>query len=96
VARVAEPRRLLLEDPDELLADDLALALGIGHAGQARQEALLGVDRDQRHLELVAERGHDLVALVLAHQPVVDEHAGQLLAHGAIGQQRGHGRVDPA
>jgi len=36
--------RLLLEDADELLADDLALALGVFDPGQLGEEALFGVD----------------------------------------------------
>ena len=35
-------------------------------------------------LELVAEGGDDLLALVLAHEPVVDEHAGQLVPDRAV------------
>ena len=47
-------------------------------------------------MEAIAKRGDDLLALVLAHQAVVDEHAGQLLADRAVDEQRGHGRIDPA
>jgi hypothetical protein len=54
-AGVAELGGLLLEDADELLADRLALGLGLGHPVQPPQEALLGVDGDQRHVEGVAE-----------------------------------------
>src|SRR6186713_3351129 len=36
--------RLLLEDADEFLADDLPLGLGIHDAGEPPQEALLGRD----------------------------------------------------
>ena len=39
--------RRLLEDPDELAADDLALLLGVRHPGQRRQEPLPGVDDDE-------------------------------------------------
>ena len=74
----------------------LRLRLGVGDAGQAREEALLGVDRDERHVEVVAEGGDDLLALVAAHQAVVDEHAGELVAHRTVDEQRGHRRVDPA
>ena len=87
---------LLLEDADELGADRLALGLGLGDAVQLLQEALLGVHGDERHLERVAERAHDLLALVLAHQPVVDEHARQLVADRAVHEQRGDGGVDAA
>ena len=50
-----ELRRLLLEDADELGADHLALGLGLGDAAQPLEEARLGVDGDERHLEGVAE-----------------------------------------
>ena len=96
VVRVVEAGGLLLEHPDELGADDLALGLGVGDAGEPREEALLGVHGDERHLEVVAERGHHLVALVLAHQAVIDEHAGELVADGLVGEQRGHRGVDAA
>src|SRR5438270_6154019 len=79
-AWAAEARGLLLEHTDELLADDLSLSLRIGHAGEAREEALAGVDRHERNLEVVAEGGYDLIALVLAQQSVVDEDAGELVA----------------
>ena len=88
--------RLLLEDADELRADRLALGLGLGQPAEAREEAVLGVDGDERHLEVVAEGGDDLLALVLAHQAVVDEHARQLVADRAVHEQRGDGGVDPA
>ena len=74
----------------------LRLASGSLSPDEPREEAVLGVDRDQRDLEVVAERGDDLLALVLAHQAVVDEHARQLVADRAVHEQRGHRRVDPA
>src|SRR5690606_9747737 len=40
-AGVLELARLLLEDADELLADDLALALGLGDTGEALEETVL-------------------------------------------------------
>ena len=54
------------------------------------------VDGHERHLEGVAERPHDLLALVLAHQAVVDEHARQLLADRAVHEQRRHRGVHAA
>ena len=74
----------------------LRLRSGLGDAGEPVEEALLGVHRDQRHLEVVAERGHHLVALVLAHQAVVDEDAGELVAHRRVGEQRRDRGVDAA
>jgi len=45
---------------------------------------------------LVAERLDNLFRLVLAHHPVVDEHARELVADGFVHEQRGNGRVDTA
>ena len=87
---------LLLEHADELGADPLALLLGVAHAAQPGEEPLLGVDRDERHVEVVAERGDHLRALVLSHQAVVDEHAGQTVADRAVHEQRGDARVNPS
>jgi hypothetical protein len=93
---LGELERLLLEDPDELRADDLALGLGLRDPAQLVEEAVLGVHRDERDLEVVAERAHDLLALVLAHHPVVDEDARELVADRAVDEQRRHGGVHAA
>ena len=74
----------------------LRLASGSVTPLQLLQEARLGVDRHQRHLEGVAEGLDDLLALVLAHQPVIDEHARQLIADRAVHEQRGDRGVDAA
>ena len=60
------------------------------------QEPVGGVDVAQRHLEVVVERLDHLLGLVLAQQAVVDEHAGELVADGAVHEQRRHRRVDAA
>jgi hypothetical protein len=88
--------RRLLEHPDELAADDLALLLGIGDAGERIEEPLPGID----HLQLRAGRGDevalDLLGLAGPEQPVVDEHAGQPVADRALHQRRGDRRVHAA
>src|SRR5439155_21512732 len=58
-----EVSRLLLEHADEVLSDDLPLALGVGHAVQARQEQVGSIKVDQRDLEGLGERGLDLLGL---------------------------------
>ncbi len=88
--------RLVLEDANELLADDLALLLGIGDTREPREEALLRLHVDERHLEVPAERLHDLLGLVLAQEPVVDEDARQLIPHCLVHQQRRDRGVDAA
>ena len=88
--------RRVLEHVDELGADDLALLLRIGDAGEPRQEARRRVDDDQRQLHPVAEPVLDLGRLLLAQQAVVDEDAGQPVADRLVHQQRRDRRVDAA
>ena len=88
--------RLLLEDPDELAADRLALGLRVGDAGQRVEEALARVGDPQLHAGRGDEVLLDLLGLALAQQPVVDEHAGELVADGPLDERSGHGRVDAA
>ena len=45
---------------------------------------------------MLAEQLDDLGGLVLAHQAVVDEDAGQLVADGLVDQHGGDRRIDPA
>ena len=70
-----------LKHTDEFLADDLALRLRIGDAGELREEPILRIDADEVDIPF-AEGGFDLVALILAHQAMVDKHAGELAADG--------------
>ena len=93
---LTEPLGLLFEDADELLADRAPLVLRVGDPGELAEEALLRVDVDERHVEVVAERLDDLRRLVLAQEPMVDEHARQLVADRLVDEERRDGRVDPA
>jgi len=45
---------------------------------------------------MFAEHGDDLVGLPCPHQPMVDEHAGQLVADRLVDQHRGHRGIDAA
>ena len=51
---------------------------------------------DQLDPLVAPERLDDLLGLALAHQPGVDEHAGELGADGLVHQRGGHRRVDAA
>ena len=95
-AHVAELARLLFEDADELLADDLALRLRIVDAFEPFEEPLLCLHVHERHVEVPGERLHDLLRLVLAQQAVVDEHARELVADRLVHEECGDRRVDPA
>ena len=84
----------VLEDADELAADDLALLFRVGDAGERIEKAPLGVD----DLQPDARRRHevllDLLGLARAEQTVVDEHAGELFADRTLHECGGNRRVD--
>ncbi len=86
----------VLEHADELVADGLPLGLGVGDAGQLRQEALPRVDRHELRLGVRAEGLLDLRGLAVAHQAVIDVDAGELVANGLVHQGGRHRRVDAA
>ena len=88
--------RGLLEDADELPADDLALLLGVADPGERGEELLAGVDHAEVRAGGRDEVALDLLGLALAHEPVVDVDAGEPVADGLLdecGRDRG---VDPA
>ena len=64
---------LLLKDADELLADDLALALGLGNTGQLAEIAVAGIHTDEVDIKAVgiarAKDRADLFLLVLRSRP---------------------------
>ncbi len=78
----------VVEDRDELVADDLALGLGVGDAGELGEEALAGVDGDDVEAELLAHGLLDFGELVFAQDAVVDEDAGEAVADGAVRRAR--------
>ena len=90
-----ELARLPVEHVDEDLPDDLALGFGVADPRQGPQEFRPGVLPADLHVE----RGEGLLhleLLVLAHDPGVHEHAGELLADGLVQQQGGDAGVHPA
>ncbi len=89
-------RRLALEDVDELVADDHALALRIFDAAQAFQKSFARIDGDDVEMQQLAKRREHFVRLVPAQQTVIDEDAGELLADRARDEGRRNGRIDAA
>ncbi len=88
--------RLGLEHVHEQAANDLALLLGFAHAGELAQEQVAGVHTDHLGVQLALEHVHDHVAFMKAQQAVVNEHAGQLVADGAVDERGGHAGIDAA
>ena len=63
---------------------------------EPREEALLRLHVDERHVEVAAERLDDLLGLVLAQEAVIDEHARELVADGLVDEERCDSGVDAA
>ena len=57
---------------------------------------LLAVDPDKVHIKQAGEGFLYEVALILAHETLVNEHAGQLIANGPADKARGHGGIHAA
>src|SRR5262249_24481392 len=83
-AHVLQAVRLLVEYLDEDAANDLALGLRVGHPRESREEARPGIDADHVHAKMLCEGAHHLLRLAEPQQPVIDEHAGELIADGAV------------
>ena len=77
---------LLIEHIDKELADNLALLLRIGDSGQFLQEHRAGIHMNKRDMIMLAEKGHDLLALAFAHHACIDENACQLIANRFVNQ----------
>ena len=88
--RIFNLRGRVVEHLDKLVADDLALLLRLIHSGKLVEEAVGGVDVDQFHGEVAAEKILHPLRLVFAEQPVVDENAVELTADRLVDQRRGN------
>ena len=88
--------RLGLEDLDEFVPDDLALLFRIGDPGELGEKPIAGIHHPEVDAEVATKRLLDLVPFVESEQTVVDENAGEPVAHGAMNQRRGDRRVHSA
>ena len=57
---------------------------------------LFGIDVNHFHTQVAGEHIHHHFAFVQAQEAVIDEHASQLVADGAVNQRGGYGRVHAA
>jgi len=93
---VVEPARFGLENLDELAADDLAFLFRVGDALEVAEEAGSGIDVNDLDAEIAGEGLHHLLGFVEAQEPVINEHAGQLVTNRAMDQRCGDRGVDAA
>ena len=63
--------------------DDQPFSLRVGDAPERSEKALGGVDVYQVEVKAL-EHAYYRLRLAAPHQPVVDEHAGELVADGAM------------
>ena len=84
-----------VEHVHEALADNLALALRLGHAGEFGEELLGSVHADNVEAEALVV-AHHVAELVLAQHAVVNEDTGEAVADGAVEEHGGHGTVHAA
>ena len=92
----AELARLLVEDVDEQTADGLAFLFRVFNPIKCAQETVARVDMDQRNVVGAAEHRNHLIRLVHAHQTVINEDAGELIANRLVNEDCGNGGIDAA
>src|SRR6266851_991316 len=90
---VPEALGLGFENRDELPADDPSLFFGVDDSAQRVEESRCGVDVLDVHIEVAVHHGQHPLGLLFAQEAVVDEHARQLVADGAVDEGGGDGRV---
>ena len=93
----ADLLRLGVEHVDKGGADDLALLLGVGDAGELAEKQLAGIAVDRAGCCSGRETGRTTSsASPSAQQPGIDKDAGQPLADRLVDQRRGDREVDAA
>ena len=88
--------RLFLKHTDKFRADDLALFLRFGDAGEFIEKTVDRVHIDEVRVHPVAEHLDDLFGFALAQKPVVDVHADEIFADSSDEERGDDGRVHPA
>src|SRR5579859_1722748 len=85
-----------LEDVHKMLADDLALLLGIGDTFQGMQKLAGGVDVDHLHAHVLGKRIHHLRRFIETQEAVVNKDAGELVADRTVDERSRDGGVHAA
>ena len=93
---VAELARLVVEDLNEGVADDLALGFRLVNTLELTEEEIFGVGADNFDTHVLGECRHNLIALVETEQAVVDEHTDKLVADRLVQQRGNYGGIDAA
>src|SRR5450631_3093024 len=94
--RAADFFGLRVEHVDEQTADGFSLLFGIADACEFAEEKFGYINMHQRDVVVVPEQIDHGLGLVEPQQPVIDEHAGELVADRLVDQDRGDGGIDAA
>ena len=78
---------LSLENFDKLTANNLALGFRIAHASKVPEKLASGVHPNHFGMQFSDKHLHHHVALVQAKQTMIDKHASELVANGAVNQR---------
>ena len=68
---------------DEAFADNLALAFGVGHAGELAEKFLRGIHANHVETEALVVVKH-VFKLVFAEHAVVHEYTGEIFAYRLV------------
>ena len=93
--RVAVLCGFLVEDVDEVFADDFALLFRFGYAVKSGKEAAFGIYANESKVA-GAECGFNFIAFVFAHKAGIDENADSLSGNGLRQKSGANGGVNAA
>ena len=79
-----------------MLAYRAALVLGVDDLAQRVDELVGGIDVDDIDVHVTPERVEDALGLLAAHEAVVHEDTGELIAYGPVYETCRYGRIDAA
>ena len=89
-----QPLCFLVENLDELIADNLAFFFRVGDAAERGKEPFSRVHANNVDTQVLGERRHHLVRLVMPQQAVIDKYTGELVADRFMQQCRYNRGVD--
>src|SRR5258708_30785050 len=90
-----ESVRLLVEDLNKFVADNLPLLLRIGDSCEAFQETVTGVYSYNVQTQLLTQALLDFLELILPQHAVVHEDGDEAASNGAVNQSGGHRPIHP-
>ena len=96
IVQLAEGSGFFLKDFNKVTADDVPFFFRLRNALQIRKEAVGCVGTDEPYREEMTENMADLIALSLAQEAVIHEHAGETLSDGFIDQGGNNRRIHAA